>query len=159
LPVLGITKTRHQEYKHNSAIYSSRAYLTSIAQELDKIYPVPGKTCGKKRHVTIKDIINEAYNVDPLPKEEYRNEYKCTLNNFYSDNEWDVIEMLDNQVNPQLHVPLDTDADGESKHLIVPQNMNQFKNYFKRIAKKTNVVRDESKLDVKDEASISGDSQ
>jgi hypothetical protein len=56
-----ISSTRHQDYKHNIAIHSSRSYLTSIAIELDKIYPITGRKSKGKRYLTIGDIFEEAY--------------------------------------------------------------------------------------------------
>jgi hypothetical protein len=35
-----ISSTRHQDYKQSKAFVSSRNYLTSVALELDKIYPI-----------------------------------------------------------------------------------------------------------------------
>jgi hypothetical protein len=35
-----ISSTRHQDYKQSKSLVSSRNYLTSLALEMDKIYPI-----------------------------------------------------------------------------------------------------------------------
>lgn len=60
-----ISFTRHQDYKQRKAFASSRSFLNSIAVEMDKIYPIPGRTSKGKRRVTIGDVFEEAYRNTP----------------------------------------------------------------------------------------------
>jgi hypothetical protein len=152
-----ISSTRHQDYKHSKAVHSSRSYLTSIAVELDKIYPIPGRKSKGKRYVTIGDIFEEAYDTNPEPKLHFKNSYP-RLNDFYTAEEWNILEELNRDVNPHLHQALPVLLDGLSKEVILLINYNHLASYFQTIAKKSNVVTEASQLIVKNEGSVSGGS-
>jgi hypothetical protein len=152
-----ISSTRHHDYKHSKAVYSSRSYLTSIAVELDKIYPITGRTTKGKRYVTIGDVFEEAYNTNPEPKPQFLNRYK-RLNDFYTTDEWNLLEELNSDVNPHLHQALPVLLDGLSKEVILLINYNHLASSFQKIAKKANVVTEASQLIVKNESSVSGGS-
>jgi hypothetical protein len=152
-----ISSTRHQDYKHSKAVHSSRSYLTTIAVELDKIYPITGRTTKGKRYVTIGDVFEEAYNTNPEPKPQFLNRYK-RLNDFYTTDEWNVLEDLNNTVNPKLHSELDVGIDGKTRWVVLPIQLSHMAATCQRIAKKTNVVTETSHLIVKNEGSVSGGS-
>jgi hypothetical protein len=152
-----ISSTRHQDYKHSKAVHSSRSYLTSIAVELDKIYPIPGRKSKGKRYVTIGDVFEEAYEANPEPKPQFKNRYR-RLNDFYTTDEWNILEELNDAVNPKLHSVLEVLDDGHSKEVILPIEVSHLGPGYQRIAKKSNVVSDASHLIVKNEGSISGGS-
>ena len=152
-----ISSTRHQDYKHSKAVHSSRSYLTSIAVELEKIYLI---SCymDKRKKITFGHILEEAYHVNPEPKPELRNRYMKKLNDFYSAKEWNILEELNDSVNPKLHEALAYGLDGKTKEVILPIEVSHFGQVFKRIAKMTNVVSDVNDLIVKNEGSVSGGS-
>ena len=152
-----ISVSRHQDYKHSKAVHSSRSYLTSIAVELDHIYPIPGRTSKGIRYVTIGDIFHEASENNPEPKPEFRNTYKRRLNDFFLGDEWKVLKKLNDIVNPDLHLVLPFLLDGR-KEVILPIDVSHLGPNYQRIAKKSNVVSDESLLNVKNEGSVSGSS-
>ena len=152
-----ISSSRHQDYKHSKAIQSSRSYLTSIAVELDKIYPIPGRKSKGKRYVTIGDVFEEAYQNNPEPKPQFSNLYK-PLAKFFNTDEWDLLEGLNVDVNPQLHQVLPTQNDGVTKEVILPINYSHLATVFQRIAKRSNVVKEVRDLIVKNEGSVSGGS-
>ena len=152
-----ISITRHQDYKHSKAVHSSRSYLTTIAVELDKIYPITGRKSKGKRYVTIGDIFEEAYDSNPEPKVQFRNRYP-RLNDLYTTYEWNVLEDLNNTVNPKLHSVLPVLFDGVSKEVIVPIESSHLGPDIQRIAEKSNVVTEASHLIVKNEGSVSGGS-
>lgn len=142
-----ISMTRHQEYQQCKVIQSSRSSLTSLAVELDKIYPIPGHKSKGKRYVTIGDIFEEAYENNPEPKAKFRNLFK-RLDDFYTTEEWNLLEALDNDINPHLHKGLPELLDG-CKEVILPVDYGHFGPDFQRIAKKSNVVSDAKDLIVR----------
>ena len=152
-----ISITRHQDYKHSKAVHSSRSYLTTIAVELDKIYPITGRKSKGKRYVTIGDIFEEAYDSNPEPKVQFRNRYP-RLNDLYTTDEWNVLEDLNNTVDPKLHSVLPVLFYGVSKEVIVPIELSHLGPDIQRIAEKSNVVTEASHLIVKNEGSVSGGS-
>ncbi|KAK5666833.1 hypothetical protein QVD99_006472 [Batrachochytrium dendrobatidis] len=152
-----ISITRHQDYKHSKAVHSSRSYLTTIAVELDKIYPIPGCKSKGKRCVTIDDVFEKAYEANPEPKPQFKNRYK-RLNDFYTTDEWNILEELNNAVNPKLHSVLPVLFDGHSKEVILPIEVSHLGPGYQRIAEKSNVVSDASYLIVKNEGGVSGGS-
>lgn len=152
-----ISSSRHQNYKHSKAIHSSRSYLTSMALELDKIYPiVRGENLsGKEKPLTFGTILGNAKNQNPDPHPQFRDRFKKLKENFTAD-EWAILEALHQAVNGHLHLPLDP---GESvKNLILPSDFSGLDKIYKRIAVKSNVVSEESHLIVKNEGSVSGGS-
>ena len=151
-----ISSSRH--YKQAKAVRSSRSYLTSIAVELDQIYPITAQKFKGKRRITFGDIVNEAYEVNPEPKPELRNRYTKKLNDFYTETEWNILEELNDNVNPKLHEALTYGLDGKTKEVILPIEVSHFGQDFKRIAKKTNIVSEANDLIVKNEGSVSGGS-
>ena len=151
-----ISSSRH--YKYSKAIHSSRSYLTSIAVELDQIYPIPDRKSKGKRYVTIGDIFEEAYENNPEPKPQFKNRYQ-RLNDFFTIPEWDLLEELNNDINPHLHqVQVLPELLGGHKEVILPVEFSHLVLYFQQIAKKSNVVSDHLSLIVKNEGSVSGDS-
>lgn len=154
---LAVSITRHQNYKHSKAVHSSRSYLTSIAVELDKIYPISVRKSKAKRYVTIGDVLGEAYETNPEPKSPFKSRYK-RLNDFYTIDEWNILEELNTAVTPKLHSVLEVLLDGHSKEAILPIEVSHLGPGYQRIEKKSNVVSDASHLIVKNEDSISGGS-
>ncbi|KAK6092411.1 hypothetical protein MT418_007353 [Batrachochytrium dendrobatidis] len=150
-----ISITRHQDYKHSKAVHSSRSYLTTIAVELDKIYPIPGCKSKGKRCVTIDDVFEKAYEANPEPKPQFKNRYK-RLNDFYTTDEWNILEELNNAVNPKLHSVLPVLFDGHFKEVILPIEVSHLGPGYQRIAEKSNVVSDASYLIVKNEGVFRG---
>ena len=152
-----ISSTRHQEYKQSKAFVSSRNYLTSLALELDKIYPIVKEKSAKGRDklVTFGTIINNAYTYNPDPKPQFKNLYK-KLNAHFTEDEWNILDNLNDAVNGHLHLPLNPGK--VVKQLIVPTNFAGEEEIFQTIAKKSNVVSDASNLIVKNEGSVSGGS-
>jgi hypothetical protein len=72
------------------AIHSSRAFLTNIAVELDKLYPIiRSNKWGRRDHATIAEVFTEAQYYDPEPRPAFRNLY-ATLNDFFAPEEWNV---------------------------------------------------------------------
>ncbi len=128
--------------------------MTTIAVELDKIYPITGRTTKGKRYVTIGDVFEEAYNTNPEPKPQFLNRYK-RLNDFYTTDEWNVLEDLNNTVNPKLHSELDVGIDGKTRVVVLPIQLSHMAATCQRIAKKTSVVTETSHLIVKNEGSVS----
>jgi hypothetical protein len=78
------------------------------------------------------------------------------LRRFFEKDEWIYLESLNESVNGHLHLPLNL---GENvKYLILPCEYAGNDKISKKIAKKANVVSDESNLIVKNEGSVSGGS-
>jgi len=152
-----ISSTRHQDYKQRKAFVSSRNYLTSLALELDKIYPIVKEKSAKGRDkpVTFGTIINNAYSSNPDPMPQFKNLYK-KLNAHFTDVEWNYLEALNDTVNGHLHLPLNPGED--IKYLILPSDFSGYDKISQTIAKKSNVVSDASNLIVKNEGSVSGGS-
>jgi hypothetical protein len=152
-----ISSTRHQDYKQSKAFVSSRNYLTSLALELDKIYPIVKEKSAKGRDkpVTFGTIINNAYSSNPDPMPQFKNLYK-KLNAHFTDVEWNYLEALNDTVNGHLHLPLNPGED--IKYLILPSDFSGYDKISQTIAKKSNVVSDASNLIVKNEGSVSGGS-
>jgi hypothetical protein len=152
-----ISTIRHRDYKHSKALHSSRSFLTSIAVELQKIYPIPVQTLKqKKRTVTFGNVICEAYETNPEPKPEFRNKVKNRLNNFFTVDEWNILEELNNCVNPEMHNVLAFLNDRISKEVILPIEFSHLGPDYQRIAEKSNIVTEASYLVVKNEGSVSG---
>jgi hypothetical protein len=124
--------------------------LTSIALELDKIYPIIKEKSakGNDKPVTFGTIINNAYSSNPDPKPQFKNLYK-KLNSHFTDDEWNYLEALNETVNGHLHLPLNPGED--LKYLILPSDFSGYDKVSQTIAKKTNVVTEESHLIVKNE--------
>ena len=59
-PAISISRSRDNRIK---AVHSSRSYLTTIAVELDKIYPIRGRKSNGKRYVTIGDVNLNEYEI------------------------------------------------------------------------------------------------
>ena len=152
-----ISTTRHQDYKQSKAFTSSRSFLTSIALELAKIYPIVNDKgpSGREKPLTFGTIIHNAYQQNPDPFPQFRNNFK-KLNDHFTTDEWDILDDLNDAVNNHLHRPLNPGL--AIKHLIVPTDFSGEDDVFRTIAKKSNVVSDTSKLIVKNEGSVSGDS-
>ena len=153
-----ISSSRHKKYKRSEAVRSCRAFLTNVATELDKIYPIEARIVrDRKRMVTIDDVMATAYDSNPEPKPEFRGRYQKKLNDFFSIAEWNRIQDLNVIVNPILHSDLPTEEDG-SKQIVLPEEawINGVAKEYQRIATKANVVADKSKLVVKEEGSDSG---
>lgn len=144
-----ISSTTH--YKQSKAVTSSRSFLTSIALELAKIYPIANDRTptGKERPLTFGTILYNAYQHNPDP---LRNKFK-RLNDHFTDDEWDFLDALNDAINGHLHRPLNPGS--AVKHLVVPTNFLGEDALFQTIAKKSNVVSDASHLIVKNEGSIS----
>ena len=130
-----ISSTRHQYYKQSKAFVSSRNYLTSIALELDKIYPIIKEKSakGNDKPVTFDTIINNAYSSNPDPKPQFKNFYK-KLNSHFTDDEWNYLEALNETVNGHLHLPLNPGED--LKYLILPSDFSGYDKVSQTIAKK-----------------------
>ena len=94
--------------------------------------------------------------MNPEPKPEFRNRYTKKLNDFYTEKEWNILEELNDNVNPKLHEALTYGLDGKTKEVILPIEVSHFGQDFKRIAKKTNIVSEANDLIVKNEGSVSG---
>lgn len=108
--------------------------MTTIAVELDKIYPIPGRKSKGKRYVTIGDVFEEAYEANPEPKPQFKNRYN-RLNDFYTTDEWNILEELNNAVNPKLRSVLEVLFDGHSKKVILPIEVSHLGPGYQRIAK------------------------
>ncbi len=160
IPKPSISMTTHKDYKHSKAVHSSRSFLTSVAVEIHKVYPitnfVPSESWHKnQKRITIANIFQEKYTVNPKPRPEFASQYK--LKDFFTDIEWKELERLNDLVNPELHEgELDVGIDGESKMVILPIQVSHQSPIYQRVAKKANVVFEVSKLIVKNEGSVSG---
>ena len=91
----------------------------------------------------------EAYENNPEPKPQFRNMYK-RLNDFFTNEEWNLLEELNNDINPHPHHALPILCNG-NKEVILPINYSPFASLFQNIAKKSNVVSDPSSLIVKNQ--------
>jgi hypothetical protein len=118
-----ISSTRHQDYKHSKAVHSSRSYLTSIAVELDKIYPIPGRTTKGKRYVSIGDVFEEAYKTNPEPYPHFKNSYPV-LNDFYTTDEWNILEEL-HEIMDLVHLGLQIYCNPYSVNLFLEIEMGK----------------------------------
>ena len=152
-----ISRSSHKSHKHRNAFFSSRAFLTNIAVELDKIYPISDGISKGDHHVTIGDALYEANVTNPEPKPEFKNEYNMRLNDFFTMDEWDLIRALNGCVNSNLHSTLPFLSD-DCKECVLPFQFNHNTKAFQKIAQKSNVVKQASKLIVKNEGSESGSS-
>ena len=149
-----ISTKRHQDYKQSKAFTSSRSFLTSIGLELAKIYPIVKERSptGKEKPLTFGTIIHNAYQQNPDPIPQFRNKFK-KLNDFFTMDEWNFLDALNDAANGHLHLPLDP-----GEYLILPTAFAGKDKLSQRIAKKSNVVTDSSDLIVKNEGSVSGGS-
>jgi len=153
-----ISSTRHiKDYKQSKAFTSSRSFLTSIALELAEIYPITKERSptGKEKPLTFGTIIHNAYQQNPDPIPQFRNNFK-KLNEFFTADEWDFLDALNDAANGHLHRPLNPGS--STKQLILPSDFSGEEAICQRIAKKSNVVPDASHLIVKNEGSVSGGS-
>ncbi|EGF76704.1 hypothetical protein BATDEDRAFT_28307 [Batrachochytrium dendrobatidis JAM81] len=132
-------------------------YEISHPEVLQMIYPIPGCKSKGKRCVTIDDVFEKAYEANPEPKPQFKNRYK-RLNDFYTTDEWNILEELNNAVNPKLHSVLPVLFDGHFKEVILPIEVSHLGPGYQRIAEKSNVVSDASYLIVKNEGGVSGGS-
>jgi hypothetical protein len=97
------------------AIHSHRAFLTNIAVELDKLYPITRRNkWGRRDHATIAEVFTEAQYNDPEPRPPFRNLY-ATLKDFFAPEEWNVFVDLNDTVNPSLHSILCPSKMGNAK--------------------------------------------
>ncbi len=144
---------RRQVHNHDKALTSSRSFLTSIALELAKIYPIVKERSptGKEKPLTFGTILHNAsqHNPDPLPL--FQNTFN-TLNDFFTVDEWDFLDALNDAANGHLHRPLNPGS--STKLLILPSDFSGEGLICQRIAKKSNVVADSSDLIVKNEGSV-----
>ena len=152
-----ISSTRHQDHKQSKAFTSSRSFLTSIALELAEIYPITKERspAGKEKSLTFGTIIHNAYQQNPDPIPQFRNNFK-KLNDFFTADEWNFLDALNDAANGHLHRPLNPGS--STKQLILPSDFSGEEAICQRIAKKSNVVPDASHLIVKNEGSVSGGS-
>ena len=150
-----ISFTRHQDYKQTKAISSCRSYLTSLALELEKIYPIVKEksVTGRDKPVTFGTIISNAYRQNPKPFPQFKDKYP-KLNAHFNVDEWNYLDTLNETVNGQLHLPLNPGED--VKYLILPSDFSGNDKISQRIAEKTNVVSEANDLIVKNEGSVSG---
>ncbi|EGF76805.1 hypothetical protein BATDEDRAFT_28302 [Batrachochytrium dendrobatidis JAM81] len=130
--------------------------LVAVVEPVE-IYPIPGCKSKGKRCVTIDDVFEKAYEANPEPKPQFKNRYK-RLNDFYTTDEWNILEELNNAVNPKLHSVLPVLFDGHFKEVILPIEVSHLGPGYQRIAEKSNVVSDASYLIVKNEGGVSGGS-
>ena len=148
-----ISSSRHQEYKHSKAVYSSRSYLTTIAAELEKLYAL--EKAKPNEPATFGDILwNSWRNPQPAPKLPNLLE----IGRYFTNQEWTFLEDLNNTVNPALHSELDLGIDGRTREVVLPIQLSHLAATCQRIAKKANVVSTELQLIVKNEGSVSGGS-
>ena len=103
--------------------------------------------------MTFGTIISNAYRLNPDPFPQFNNKYK-KLNAHFNVDEWNYLDALNETVNGHLHLPLNPGQD--VKYLILPSEFSGNDKLSQIIAKKTNVVSDESNLIVKNEGSVSG---
>lgn len=90
--------------------------MTSVAIELEKIYPIHNESLlMQTRFITIGYVLHAARSTDPLPKVE--SQHSQRLGDFLSGDEWEILQDLNNFVNPELHSVLETAADGHSKEV------------------------------------------
>ena len=138
-----IGSTRHQYYKQSKAFTSSRSFLTSIALELAEIYPITKERspAGKEKPLTFGTIIHNVYQQNPDPNPQFRNNFK-KLNDFFTADEWNFLDALNDAVNGHLHRPLNPGS--ITKQLILPSDFSGEEAICQRIAKKSNVVPDAS---------------
>lgn len=152
-----ISTTRHQDYKQSKAFTTCRSFLTSIALELDEIYPIKRErtATGTERPVTFGTILNNAYKHNPEPFPEFRNEFS-KLKGLFTKEEWKFLDSLNETVNNQLHAALNPGS--ATKHLLLPSAFSGTSETCQIIAKKARIVAEASDLIVKNEGSISGGS-
>ena len=150
-----ISSTRHQDYKQSKAFTSSRSFLTSIALELAEIYPITKERspAGIEKPLTFGTIIHNAYQQNPDPNPQFRNNFK-KLNDFFTADEWNFLDALNDAVNGHLHRPLNPGS--STKQLILPSDFSGEEAICQRIAIKSNVVLDASHLIVKNEGVAGG---
>jgi len=145
---------RYQDYKQSKALHSSRSYLNSIAIELARIYKIPYRKIKKNAaYVTIGDIFHHAYTVKTLPS---AGERQVILNDYYTYEEWDALELMNDVVNPELHAKLPEGYVEGTKELVLPVSIDQFGALYQIIASKTNLVAKKTNLIIKSEGSVSG---
>ncbi|KAJ1339360.1 hypothetical protein BSLG_006014 [Batrachochytrium salamandrivorans] len=70
----------------------------------------------------------------PEPKPQFKNRYK-RLNDFYTTDEWNILEELNNAVNPKLHSVLPVLFDGHSKEVILPIEVSHLDQGIKELQK------------------------
>lgn len=149
-----ISNVRHQDYKQSKVIHSSRSFLNSLAIELARIYRIPYRECRKHAdYITIGDIFHHAYTINPLP---IAGEKQVNLNDYYTADELDALELMNDIVYPNLHTKLTEGYVEGTKELVLPVSIDQYGPLYQTIALKTKLVAKKVSLITKSEGSVSG---
>jgi hypothetical protein len=90
-PLIG--SPRHKEYKTSRSHTLSPAFLTSIAEELAKIYPIPFHETESGPYVTIDHVFSARFMPNPEPNPEFKGRYE-RLNDFFTNSEWNLLTTL-----------------------------------------------------------------
>jgi hypothetical protein len=131
-------------YQHLKAVCSSRAYLNSIAQEMEKQYEL--QKLDMENPATIGDILwNRRQRVQARVKPPNTK----PLSEYFTGQQRRVLEILDNVVNPKSHTSLGFKADNQTKEVVLPINVYHLKPEYQRIAAEANLVAKETDLIVK----------
>jgi hypothetical protein len=145
-----ISRTSHKLHKHGNAIKSSRTYLTTVATQLDKFYPIQTERtiAGKERPLAFGTILFNAIHVDPEAFPEFRDKYK-NLKKHFTAAEWGFLEALNAYVNEEVNLPFDADSD--DKTVVLASRFSDCTGICKRVAQKANMVSDASHMIVNNE--------
>ena len=98
-------------HSQSKTINTCRAYLTSVAVELEKLYDL--EKTGNYQIATFHEI---KWNRSRNPPRKTGNGENSIpdMANFFNQQEWQFLENLDKQVNPAFYTELETEVDGKS---------------------------------------------